>query len=50
LNKTATMDGVRTLAGYADTSSHRRVHFAISLAGDDSVMRHRLLGAIKSEL
>jgi len=39
-----------TLAGYADTSSHGRVHFVISLAGDDSEMRYRLLGAIKSEL
>jgi D-alanyl-D-alanine carboxypeptidase len=37
-------------AGYADTSSHGRVHFVISLAGDDSEMRYRLLGAIKSEL
>jgi len=26
------------------------VHFVISLAGDDSEMRYRLLGAIKSEL
>ena len=30
MNKTGTMDGVRTLAGYADTSSHGRVHFVIS--------------------
>jgi D-alanyl-D-alanine carboxypeptidase/D-alanyl-D-alanine-endopeptidase (penicillin-binding protein 4) len=50
LNKTGTMDGVRTLAGYADTSSHGRVHFVISLAGDDSEMRYRVLGAIESEL
>ena len=50
LNKTGTMGGVRTLAGYADTSSHGRVQFVISLAGDDSEMRYRLLGAIKSEL
>ena len=50
LNKTGTMDGVRTLAGYADTSGHGRVHFVISLAGDDSEMRYRVLGAIKSEL
>jgi serine-type D-Ala-D-Ala carboxypeptidase/endopeptidase (penicillin-binding protein 4) len=50
LNKTGTMDGVRTLAGYADTSSHGRVHFVISLAGDDSEMRFRLLQAIESGL
>jgi D-alanyl-D-alanine carboxypeptidase/D-alanyl-D-alanine-endopeptidase (penicillin-binding protein 4) len=50
LNKTGTMDGVRTLAGYADTSGHGRVHFVISAPGDDSEMRYRLLAAIKSEL
>ena len=50
LNKTGTMGGVRTLAGYADTASHGRVRFVISLAGDDSEMRYRILGAIKSEL
>jgi serine-type D-Ala-D-Ala carboxypeptidase/endopeptidase (penicillin-binding protein 4) len=50
LNKTGTMDGVRTLAGYADTSSHGRVHFVISAPGEDSEMRYRLLGAIESEL
>jgi hypothetical protein len=27
------MEGVRTLAGYADTSSHGRVRFVISLTG-----------------
>jgi serine-type D-Ala-D-Ala carboxypeptidase/endopeptidase (penicillin-binding protein 4) len=31
MNKTGTMDGIRTLAGYADTSSHGRVRFVISL-------------------
>jgi D-alanyl-D-alanine carboxypeptidase/D-alanyl-D-alanine-endopeptidase (penicillin-binding protein 4) len=50
LNKTGTMDGVRTLAGYADTSSHGRVRFVISTPGEDGEMRYRLLGAIKSEL
>jgi serine-type D-Ala-D-Ala carboxypeptidase/endopeptidase (penicillin-binding protein 4) len=49
LNKTGTMDGVRTLAGYADTSAHGRVHFVISLASDDE-MRFRLLQAIESGL
>ena len=50
LNKTGTMDGVRTLAGYADTSSHGRVHFVISAPGEDGEMRYRLLAAVKSEL
>jgi D-alanyl-D-alanine carboxypeptidase/D-alanyl-D-alanine-endopeptidase (penicillin-binding protein 4) len=50
LNKTGTMDGVRTLAGYADTSSHGRVHFVISAPGEDGEMRYRLLGAIVPEL
>ena len=31
LNKTGTMSGVSTLAGYADTSKHGRVRFVISL-------------------
>ena len=50
MDKTGTMEGVRTLAGYADTSSHGRVRFVISLAGDDSGMRFRLLRTIESEL
>jgi D-alanyl-D-alanine carboxypeptidase/D-alanyl-D-alanine-endopeptidase (penicillin-binding protein 4) len=49
LNKTGTMDGVRTLAGYADTSTHGRVRFVISLASNDE-MRFRLLHAIESGL
>ena len=43
MNKTGTMEGVRTLAGYADTSSHGRVRFVISLANNDGEMRFRLL-------
>jgi D-alanyl-D-alanine carboxypeptidase/D-alanyl-D-alanine-endopeptidase (penicillin-binding protein 4) len=50
MNKSGTMEGVRTLAGYADTSSHGRVRFVISLASDDGEMRFRLLRAIESEL
>ncbi len=50
LNKSGTMEGVRTLAGYADTSSHGRVRFVISLAGNDGAMRFRLLRAIESGL
>jgi serine-type D-Ala-D-Ala carboxypeptidase/endopeptidase (penicillin-binding protein 4) len=48
-NKTGTMDGVRTLAGYADTSHHGRVRFVISLSTNDE-MRYRLLQAIESGL
>jgi serine-type D-Ala-D-Ala carboxypeptidase/endopeptidase (penicillin-binding protein 4) len=50
LNKTGTMEGIRTLAGYADTSSHGQVRFVISLASDDGAMRFRLLRAIESGL
>src|SRR5262245_53612346 len=49
-NKTGSMEGVRTLAGYADTASHGRVRFVISLTGNDGEMRFRLLRAIASEL
>ncbi|MBV8104968.1 MAG: D-alanyl-D-alanine carboxypeptidase [Hyphomicrobiales bacterium] len=49
-NKTGTMEGVRTLAGYADTSSHGQVRFVIALAGNDGEMRFRLLRAIESAL
>jgi serine-type D-Ala-D-Ala carboxypeptidase/endopeptidase (penicillin-binding protein 4) len=49
LNKSGTMGGIRTLAGYADTSSHGQVRFVISLASDDET-RFQLLQAIKSEL
>ena len=49
LNKSGTMDGVRTLAGYADTSAHGRVRFVISLTSDDE-MRFRLLQAIEAGL
>jgi D-alanyl-D-alanine carboxypeptidase/D-alanyl-D-alanine-endopeptidase (penicillin-binding protein 4) len=49
MNKTGTMDGIRTLAGYADTSSHGRVRFVISLTSNDE-MRFRLLHAIESGL
>ena len=50
LNKTGTMSGVRTLAGYADTSKHGRVRFVISLRSNDGSMRFRLLRAIESGL
>jgi D-alanyl-D-alanine carboxypeptidase/D-alanyl-D-alanine-endopeptidase (penicillin-binding protein 4) len=50
MNKTGTMEGVSTLAGYADTSSHGRVRFVISLTSNDGEMRFRLLRAIVSGL
>jgi D-alanyl-D-alanine carboxypeptidase/D-alanyl-D-alanine-endopeptidase (penicillin-binding protein 4) len=50
MNKTGTLAGVRTLAGYADTASHGRVRFVISLTGGDGEMRFRLLRAIESGL
>jgi D-alanyl-D-alanine carboxypeptidase/D-alanyl-D-alanine-endopeptidase (penicillin-binding protein 4) len=48
--KTGTFSGVRTLAGYADTSTHGRVRFVIALTSNNSAMRFRLLKAIQSEL
>lgn len=48
--KTGTFSGVRTLAGYAETSMHGRVRFVIALRGNDSSMRFRLLKAIQSAL
>src|SRR5580700_10296404 len=50
MNKTGTLEGVRTLAGYTDTSSHGRVRFVISLTSNDGEMRFRLLRAIESGL
>jgi len=48
--KTGTFSGVRTLAGYADTSKHGQVRFVIALTGNDGAMRFRLLKAIQSGL
>ena len=50
MNKTGSLDGVRTLAGYANTSSHGQVRFVIALTSNDGEMRFRLLRAIKSGL
>jgi serine-type D-Ala-D-Ala carboxypeptidase/endopeptidase (penicillin-binding protein 4) len=50
MNKTGSLEGVRTLAGYADTASHGRVRFVIALTSNDGEMRFRLLRAIGSEL
>ena len=50
MNKTGSLDGVRTLAGYANTSSHGQVRFVIALTSNDGEMRFRLLRAIKAGL
>ena len=50
LFKTGTLDGVRTLAGYADTTGHGRVRFVISLKSNNGAMRFRLLRAIEAGL
>ena len=49
LNKTGTMTGVSTLAGYADTKSHGRVRFVISTKSNGG-MRFQLLHAIEAGL
>ena len=49
LNKTGTMSGVSTLAGYADTKSHGRVRFVIALKSNGP-LRFQLLKAIKAAL
>ena len=49
-NKTGTFSGVRTLAGYADTKSHGRVRFVISLKGNSGALRFQLLQAIEAGL
>ncbi len=49
-NKTGTMSGIRTLAGYADTANHGRVRFVISLKGGTGRLRYRVLKAIERGL
>jgi D-alanyl-D-alanine carboxypeptidase/D-alanyl-D-alanine-endopeptidase (penicillin-binding protein 4) len=48
--KTGTIPGVRTLAGYANTSGNGQVRFVISLRNNNGAMRFRLLEAIQSGL
>jgi D-alanyl-D-alanine carboxypeptidase/D-alanyl-D-alanine-endopeptidase (penicillin-binding protein 4) len=50
LFKTGTFSGVRTLAGYANTSSHGRVRFVIALTSNNGSMRFQLLKAIQAGL
>jgi D-alanyl-D-alanine carboxypeptidase/D-alanyl-D-alanine-endopeptidase (penicillin-binding protein 4) len=49
LNKTGTMSGISTLAGYADTKSHGRVRFVIALK-TNGPLRFQLLRAIEDGL
>jgi D-alanyl-D-alanine carboxypeptidase/D-alanyl-D-alanine-endopeptidase (penicillin-binding protein 4) len=49
-NKTGSLEGVRTLAGYASTSTHGQVRFVISLRSNNDAMRFQLLRAIQSAL
>lgn len=48
--KTGTFSGVRTLAGYAQTTKHGKVRFVISLRGNTGKLRFRLLRAIERGL
>jgi len=48
-NKTGTMSGIRTLAGYADTANHGRVRFVIALRGGGQ-LRYQVLKAIERGL
>jgi serine-type D-Ala-D-Ala carboxypeptidase/endopeptidase (penicillin-binding protein 4) len=48
--KTGTLDGVRTLTGYANTAKHGQVRFVISLKSNNGALRFRLLRAIQSAL
>jgi serine-type D-Ala-D-Ala carboxypeptidase/endopeptidase (penicillin-binding protein 4) len=50
MNKTGTMTGVHTLAGYADTKGHGRVRFVISTKNSDGNMRFQLAHAIEAGL
>jgi D-alanyl-D-alanine carboxypeptidase/D-alanyl-D-alanine-endopeptidase (penicillin-binding protein 4) len=49
-NKTGSLDGVRTLAGYANIAGYGRARFVISLKGNDDALRFRLLHVIESGL
>jgi D-alanyl-D-alanine carboxypeptidase/D-alanyl-D-alanine-endopeptidase (penicillin-binding protein 4) len=49
LDKTGTMSGVRTLAGFADTKAHGRVRFVFAGTGNDE-MRFRVLRAVEGGL
>ncbi len=48
--KTGTLDGVRTLAGYINSSRHGQLRFVIALKSNNGPMRFELLKAIEAEL
>jgi D-alanyl-D-alanine carboxypeptidase/D-alanyl-D-alanine-endopeptidase (penicillin-binding protein 4) len=48
--KTGTLDGVRTLAGYASIAGHGPARFVIALKGNNGALRFQLLKAIESGL
>ena len=48
--KTGTLSGVKTLAGYVQTSRHGLVRFVISLTGNTGRLRHHILRAIARSL
>ncbi len=48
--KTGTLSGVRTLAGYANTSKHGQVRFVVSLPGNTGALRFRILREIERGL
>ena len=50
MNKTGTMSGVSTLAGYADTKSQGRVRFVIAMKGKAGATRFQVLKAIEAGL
>ena len=50
MNKTGTMSGVSTLAGYADIKSHGRARFVIAIKGKAGATRFQLLKAIEAGL
>jgi serine-type D-Ala-D-Ala carboxypeptidase/endopeptidase (penicillin-binding protein 4) len=49
-NKTGSLDGVRTLAGYANIAGYGRRRFVISLKSNDAALRFHLLHVIESGL
>ena len=49
-NKTGSMVGFRTLAGYANIAGYGPMRFVISLKSNDGAMRFKLLRAIESGL
>ena len=49
-NKTGSLDGVRTLAGYANIAGYGPARFVVSLKSNDDALRFQLLRAIESGL